>query len=185
MHRRHWHVIADVLRDRPHSVGAEVGVFRGIFAKQLLNMLPDIAKYYCIDPWEHYDEYLLSIVPSSMERKIKPPQAFNVFKRNTKAFQDKVIVLRKMSQDALIDIPDESLDFVFLDGNHTYEHAIVDIPNWSKKVKVGGIISGHDYHDNKRGRRIKPFGVKQAVRELVSDYRVEVNTWYTEKKASK
>jgi hypothetical protein len=47
--------------------------------------------------------------------------------------------------DAVKDFKDESLDFAFIDGNHSFEYVINDIAEWSKKVRVGGIISGHDY----------------------------------------
>jgi len=47
--------------------------------------------------------------------------------------------------DALEDIPDESLDFVYIDGNHSLPYITQDIYEWNRKVRVGGIISGHDY----------------------------------------
>lgn len=183
MSQWNFHVMVNLLKDRPHAIGAEIGVFRGVFAQFLLRNLPQIEKYYCIDPWVQDDDYLKLLVPSSLHWKVPPPRAFKQFKTRIEPFQEKVVVLRKMSQDALIDIPDGSLDWVFVDANHAYEYARNDIIGWSAKVKVGGIISGHDYHDNKLGRRTIPFGVKKAVRELISDYRVQANVWYTVKKA--
>ena len=47
--------------------------------------------------------------------------------------------------EALNDIPNESLDFVYIDGNHHFKYVAEDICGWSKKVRKGGIISGHDY----------------------------------------
>ena len=46
---------------------------------------------------------------------------------------------------ALEDFLDNSLDFVFIDANHTFEYVVNDIAEWSKKVRPGGIISGHDF----------------------------------------
>ena len=54
-------------------------------------------------------------------------------------------IIRKTSADALGEIGDESLDFVYIDANHDFPNFIFDLHNWSKKVKMGGIISGHDY----------------------------------------
>lgn len=47
--------------------------------------------------------------------------------------------------EAVKDFTDNSLDFVYIDGNHQLQYVIEDITQWSKKLKVGGIISGHDY----------------------------------------
>ena len=53
---------------------------------------------------------------------------------------------------------DRSVDFVFIDADHTYEGCLADIKTWAPKVKPGGWIGGHDYgHANKR------WGVKRAV----------------------
>ena len=47
--------------------------------------------------------------------------------------------------DAVKLIADEMLDFVYIDGNHEFTSEANDIHEWGKKVKVGGIIAGHDY----------------------------------------
>lgn len=48
------------------------------------------------------------------------------------------------SLEAYKDLPDESFDAVFIDGNHSYEYVKQDLENYSKKVKSGGIIALHD-----------------------------------------
>jgi hypothetical protein len=47
--------------------------------------------------------------------------------------------------NALKLFPDNSLDFVYIDGNHDFLNIIQDIDGWKKKVRPGGILSGHDY----------------------------------------
>ena len=47
--------------------------------------------------------------------------------------------------EAVKDFKDNSIDFVYIDGNHTYDYVTQDITEWSKKVRKGGIVSGHDY----------------------------------------
>jgi autotransporter strand-loop-strand O-heptosyltransferase len=66
---------------------------------------------------------------------------------------------------------DESLDFVFLDSDHSYKSVNKDIEKWYPKIKPGCIIAGHDWID--------PFpGVKQAVREQFGiDYIIYHNSW--------
>jgi hypothetical protein len=61
---------------------------------------------------------------------------------------------------AVTKFADNSLDFVYLDGNHTYDFVKQDLNAWYNKVKVGGILAGHDYP-------LK--SVKQAVDEFCKD----------------
>jgi hypothetical protein len=53
--------------------------------------------------------------------------------------------VRKTSEIASKDYKNNSLDFVFIDGDHSYDGVFNDITNWFPKIKIGGIISGHDY----------------------------------------
>jgi hypothetical protein len=65
---------------------------------------------------------------------------------------------------------------VFIDADHTYESITSDIQSWLPKVKVGGIISGHDYNHPP---------VKQAVHELLNVFGVnntEGAPWWSMKK---
>lgn len=49
------------------------------------------------------------------------------------------------SEDVFNQVPDRSIDWVYIDGMHTYNFVMLDIILWSRKVKKGGIVSGHDY----------------------------------------
>jgi predicted O-methyltransferase YrrM len=174
----------ELLRDKPHTRGAEIGVFKGLFANRLLRNLPDIKVYYCVDPWLHSAEYKKTLRNTSGELKTPPNNSYRVFLRNTAKWQHKRIVLRMTSMEALEKVADNSLDWVFIDANHSYEHAKPDILGWSKKVKVGGLISGHDFFDVASGLRKVPFGVDRAVKELIPKFEVVrgANVWWTWKK---
>ena len=52
------------------------------------------------------------------------------------------------SADAAKMVPDGSLDFVYIDGNHGYDAVLDDLMAWTPKVKEGGFIAGHDYRIN-------------------------------------
>jgi predicted O-methyltransferase YrrM len=70
-------------------------------------------------------------------------------------------------------------DFVFIDGDHTYESVKADIECWSKLLRPNGIIAGHDYGN-------PPWeGVIRAVDELVPRFRIVPGTsiWTTEMEA--
>lgn len=59
----------------------------------------------------------------------------------------------------------DSLDLVFIDGNHDYESVKEDIQLQIPKLKSGGLLAGHDYHLEED---CSP-GVKRAVDELLKD----------------
>jgi len=85
---------------------------------------------------------------------------FDVFKHNMKACGVHTIVnpLRMPSTVAAMSYADRSLDFVFIDGEHTYEAVKADIQAWLPKVRVGGVLAGHDWQH---------LPVRKAVMELL------------------
>ncbi len=58
-------------------------------------------------------------------------------------FGNKVFFIKKFSDDAVNDIP-KDMDFIYIDGNHDWEYVKSDIENYFKKVRIGGILAGHD-----------------------------------------
>jgi hypothetical protein len=72
--------------------------------------------------------------------------------------------------DGLADIKDDSLDFVYIDANHTFDYCCPDIIYWSMKVRSGGIVSGHDYFHHIRG------GVVRAVDAYTASH--SISPWY-------
>jgi len=101
---------------------AEVGVYFGrsaLFMAEQLVALNKKITFNCIDVWPK--PHVLS--------------------------EHKVNFMQMPSVDAANLIDDESLDFVFIDANHSYESVAEDIKAWFPKVRKGGIISGHDYND--------------------------------------
>ena len=57
--------------------------------------------------------------------------------------------LEGFSEEVSGQVPDGSLDFVYIDGEHTYDFVMIDIILWSRKIRPGGIVSGHDYEYHK------------------------------------
>lgn len=68
--------------------------------------------------------------------------------------------------DAVRWFDDNTLDFVFIDANHDYKHFAEDLREWHKKVKPGGIVSGHDWVNGCNGLA---FGVKQRMWEWIDE----------------
>lgn len=168
-------VVAKILKNKAHSIGAEIGVWRGTFAFKILNGLPGIQKYYCIDLWKHYDDHTAILRPDGKMAKANMDKVYKTFKEQAKVFGSRIVIYRMTSIDASKIIPDNSLDFVYIDANHAYSYIKEDIKVWTPKVKTGGLVSGHDY-GNKR------FGVTQAVDEAFSNVKEIDGVWYIWKK---
>jgi len=69
----------------------------------------------------------------------------------------KARIIRGKSMDVVRNIPYESLDFVYIDANHEFDFVMSDIIEWSKRVKKGGLVAGHDYI------KTRYFGVIEVV----------------------
>jgi hypothetical protein len=113
----------------PRDVMYEVGVFAGesveIFA-------PYFGVVHCIDTWNEACGYpVLADVEKSFD--IRAAAAGNMVKH------------LGFSKDEAAKVLDGSVDFVYIDANHTYDCVKEDIGLWAPKVRSGGILGGHDY----------------------------------------
>lgn len=172
-----WVTLEKILREHKHKVGAEIGCFKGETTRYILETL-DIEMLYCVDPWIKYPEYIKTILEKNARLDFEK-DVYQVFLENTDPFKDRIKVLRKSSSEAVKEIENRSLDFVFIDANHSYEYVKEDILLWIPKIKNGGLLSGHDYG-------IRRFGVTKAVNELIGKDKIKVdNTIWHLKKSKK
>ena len=116
-----------------YKVGAEIGTYAGEFTEKFCQ---EGLKMYAIDPWTIHRDY-------QRRQKI----ADNLYEQTKKrlAPYKNCEIIRKTSMEAVKDFANNSLDFVYIDGNHQLKYVVEDIFEWSFKVKEGGAISGHDY----------------------------------------
>jgi len=143
--------------------GAEIGVEVGLYSEVLCRENPQ-ATIYGVDPWRAYRAYRNHVSQGKL----------NGFLAATKARMapyENYRIIRKFSMEAVEDFADGSLDFVYIDGNHTLPHIINDIIEWSKKVRIGGIVSGHDYRKSKR--IVSQNHVVYAVHCYTESYRIK------------
>jgi len=146
--------------EREGLMGVEIGVSVGHNAENVLKRL-SIKKLYLIDPYGglHMRE-------------------FGKAKHRFRSFGDKTEFIKKKSQDAVDDIPD-NLDFAYIDGNHAYKYVLQDIELYYPKIKDGGVIGGHDFSGDHRD-------VFRAVIEFADKHDLELHTakidWWVIKK---
>lgn len=120
---------------------AEVGVYRGNFAAEILQECNLLEKYYMVDPWRHLDDWNK---PAN-----KNDHIFDQFLAETKEKTDfaaeKRIILRGKTTEVIEDIPDGELDFAYIDGDHTLKGITIDLTCIFAKIRVGGWIGGDDF----------------------------------------
>ena len=148
-----------------HAVGAEIGVHLGDFSAQLLRVTQP-RKLHLIDPWQYEsgDDYAEAWYGGAPERAQELEQRYrSVQSRFAAEIQaGQVVVMRKESESALASFADNSLDYVYIDGNHLYEYVKKDLELSLRKVKPGGYITGDDYTPGGWWKG----GVKRAVDEF-------------------
>jgi len=122
------------------QIGVEVGTFQGDFSKEILENTS--LKLYMVDVWRSLgNEYN----DASNHKYYQTAYADTM--NNIKGYEDRAVMIRSNSRQAVELFNDESLDFVFIDANHAYDFVKEDIELWYPKVKKGGIFAGHDYMD--------------------------------------
>lgn len=144
--------IPELLKDMKNPVGIEIGSDHGWTTEYLLKSVPDLF-VHTIDPYSSYIDW--DGTPSS---EFAREQAHRNLIEATKDFPDRTKHHLLTSDDAAKEFEDESMDFIFVDGIHTYEQVHKDCANYWPKVKKGGLLCGHDYNAVE--------GVKRAVDEV-------------------
>jgi hypothetical protein len=117
--------------------GVEIGVFKGQFSKHLLDNWG--GTLYMVDPWRELDDY----IDSSNHKN--HPSAYLEAMQSIKGYENRAFMIRALSNQVLDLFEDESLDFIYIDGNHTYNSVKEDMELWFPKLKKGGLFAGHDY----------------------------------------
>jgi predicted O-methyltransferase YrrM len=84
-------------------------------------------------------------------------------KEKLKTLGERFSLIEESSLNAVSRFEDESLDFVYIDGDHSYRGSYADMVAWYPKVRAGGFFGGHDYIICKR------IGVKKAADRFSKD----------------
>lgn len=119
---------------------AEIGCLAGTFSRTVLSQWKG-KKYHVIDPWQTQAEDVYRERQDSQERYEEMYQGLLALAKE----DERVNVLRMLSADAAKEFKNGQLDCVYIDGNHAYAHVMEDMDNYWPKVKIGGIMGGHDY----------------------------------------
>ena len=145
-------------------VGVEIGTCRAESTAYLLDKCPNIVKLYTIDPYKAYDDWNGEIDQDVLDKFMMIAQ------ENLKQHGDRVQMIRETSSDAASKIKTitekAEFDFIFVDGDHSYETTLADCEAYYPLLKKGGLFCGHDYT------------TLESVKKAVTDFRTnnKINT---------
>ena len=152
--------VLHLIEGKKDLVIAEIGVFRAESTLAMFKYL-DIKKAYLIDPFDI--DIANSYNPHDGTNINLHANLFNETKNKLTKYSSKIEWLLDVSESAYTKILDNELDFIFIDGAHTYDAVYKDLVYYYQKVKMDGIISGDDFSNKFNG-----FGVIDAVNEVLS-----------------
>ena len=140
------------------KIGAEIGVWQGEYSAILSKSAPSL-HLLCIDPWKSFRRHKQRHMDVYYDRACRRLNGRNIE------------IIKKPSMEVVRDIPNNSLDFVYIDEMHEFDPEMLDLICWSDKVRPGGIVSGHDYSPPTWYN-----GVKLAVDTYTQAHGIE--SWY-------
>jgi hypothetical protein len=120
---------------------AEIGVYKGTFAEEMLKRNNFIQQYYLIDPWRNLSGWNKPANKGNSEFDKIYKEAL----QRTDFAKSKRKVLRGKTTEVIKNLDENTLDFVYVDGDHTLKGISIDMINVWPKVKDDGFIGGDDF----------------------------------------
>ena len=143
----HW---VDFINTHEIKIMAEIGVWRGDFACEILQHCPLITEYYLIDPWMKLEDWNKPLNTDDLE------SAYLETCSKLERFKEKCIYLRGRTSDVRDNIP--MIDFAYVDGDHTLRGIAIDLLTIWPKIRDGAWIGGDDFSASiwQHGRDFEP-----------------------------
>ena len=156
---------------------AELGVFRGEFVEKNLATWRG-AEYVLVDMWAPTDcinGNVSSCVYPNESRAYDLWATRERMKRGGPRFEGRWQLVQASTLQAATQFADGHFDWIYLDATHTYAEARRDLEAWYPKVRIGGLVSGHDYQfQHQTMGDGYTFGVRDAVDEFAAARHIRV-----------
>jgi hypothetical protein len=152
------------------AICAEIGVWKGTFSKHILRTTKP-KKLHLIDPWVFQSEYPERLYGGiAAKSQADMDQIYQSVKSQFDTLPN-VLIHRGYSEKVLQEFIDGYFDWLYIDGNHYYEHIRKDLQLAFLKVKPEGFITGDDYSWG----GVEGFPVKQAIQDFITEKKIENN----------
>lgn len=154
-----------------NSIGLEIGVWKGEFTEEIIKIVQP-KRLYLLDPWifqpnspdgkENYSTrwYGGSAAKSQKDMDSIYQNVCNQFKNNAN-----ITIFKAFSADLPTLLPEYTLDWTYIDGNHSYDYVMKDLELSFKLVKENAMITGDDFSHP---------GVQKAVFEFHDKYKLHI-----------
>ena len=168
----------DLILNKKPKVFLEVGVFHGVTARNICELLNtihgDSFKYIGLDLFEKNNENKNEIIPNTEFNNPLKTIYFKYIKRQNPyskiaveellyKFKENISLIKGNSNTVLQKMEMSKVDYVFLDGGHTYETVKNDLNCCIEVVNSSGTILCDDYDLSQAP------GVKKAIDEFVNE----------------
>lgn len=168
--------LAELFAEAGFKTGVEVGVAFGEYSEIMMKANSKMT-LYGVDPYECYPGY----------KDFVKLGTFDGMEQIAHDRLDKYATyhfIKEYSVPTAEKFEDASLDFVYIDGNHSEPYVSQDIAAWTPKVRKGGIVAGHDYARIKGNdlEDSKNWAVIPAVNRYVKKYGYQLYLWGLEAK---
>jgi hypothetical protein len=131
------------------AVCAEVGVFRGEFSRQILEITGPRELHLIDGWWELYGECFPAFWGEyTLHGKLTTRQAYEDALERTEPYRDITTIHVGNDMEILERFPDAYFDWVYLDSGHVYEDTLLELALLERKVKPTGIICGDDFTED-------------------------------------
>lgn len=152
------------------KVGAELGVFTGSFSEFIIEITKP-SRFYLVDPWwKVFGERFQDWGAYTANGKLETRAAYEAAALRASRWKNCHVVVER-SSEWLAGLPDEHLDWVYLDSTHQYRDTLDELRLIAPKLNPDGIILGDDCwarRDNKH------YGVFRAVRDFCREFGFEI-----------
>jgi hypothetical protein len=133
-------MLPELIRKLGHNVtGLELGVWSGHNLAYLLEQCSNVSMLYGVDPYLPYQDWN-RFIDTDFINSVRATA-----EQNLAHFPTRSKLINTNSVEAAKQFSDNSLDFIFIDGDHSYERCFEDLNLWYSKVRPGGLFSGHDF----------------------------------------
>lgn len=164
----YYGIFTDIVKQNKYKNVAEIGAGYGTHSRHILDQT-DVEKLYIVDPMKFYTNDAFASDVLAAESFTYVDQNFNklftLINNDLLMWKHRYTWLRKKSIEVKEEeIPDGSLDAVFIDGNHEYVFVLADLRKYWKKLRSGGQLLGDDYWMTGVSRAVNDFSGEIGVR---------------------
>jgi predicted O-methyltransferase YrrM len=168
-------IYSDIVRKSKNgAVLVEIGAWKG---QSTVYMAEEIIKSGKSLTFYTIDNFIGISGEHDMDEDVRKAILYETYLKNIEPVKTHIKTIKKNSQEAYKDFEDNSIDFLFIDGDHNYKGVRADLVNWFPKVKQGGVFAGHDYTET-------TCDVRMAVDQFFLFTGIQINgsSWITIKK---